>query len=192
MNKKKHNNSDNNESHVSEHEELTSNIKYVYPNVNIKNMTSAIRSYENVISNTKKLIEFTKDENNIIIAYNINTPHFTNFYYCYMSLKHVPTNAWHKIDDEIIVMLIRSNSLVLVPKAETTNSDSFNIVLKSYLKQRVKDCLICFHEFIFNEKRVSCCHCHMPMCKNCFITYIKKQLGLVPILHRAFNVFWFK
>ena len=97
-----------------------------------------------------------------------------------MSLKKVPVHTWPKIDDNTIVMLVRSNSAVLAPKAEIGNSDSFNNVLKSYLKPRVKDCLICFHEFIFNEKRVSCCHCQMPMCKNCFITYIKSNSGWCP------------
>ena len=47
---KKHNNSDNNELHE---EYVSSNIKFVYPNANVINMTSAIHPYENVISNAK-------------------------------------------------------------------------------------------------------------------------------------------
>ena len=61
--KQTHNNSDNYESHVSEHEDfVSSNIKYVYPNVNIINMTATTYSSE-------KLSEFTKDDNNIIIVF---------------------------------------------------------------------------------------------------------------------------
>ena len=179
--KQTHNNSDNYESHVSEHEEfVSSNIKYVYPNVNIINMTSAIHSYDNVISNAKKLIDFIKDDNNIIIVYNINTLNFTKFRSYYMSSKKVPVHTWPNITDDVAIMLIRSNNVALFSKAEICNSDSFNNVLKSYFKPCVKDCLICFHEFIFNEKRVSCCHCQMPMCKNCFITYIKNNSGWCP------------
>ena len=114
--KKKHNNSDNNELHE---EYVSSNIKFVYPNANVINMTSAIHSYENVISNAKKLIEFTKDDNNIIMAYNINTLNFTKFYSCYMSLKNVPVHTWPKIDDDCIVMLVRSSGVVLAPKTYT-------------------------------------------------------------------------
>ena len=179
--KQTHNNSDNYESHVSEHEEfVSSNIKFVYPNANVINMTSVIHSYENVISNVKKLNEFTKDDNNIIIVFNINTHNFTKFYSCYMSLKKVPVHTWSKIDDDIIVMLVRSNGVVLCPNPELGNSDVIKNALKSYLKPRVKNCLICFHEFIFNERRVSCCHCQVPMCKNCFTTYIKSNSGWCP------------
>ena len=75
------------QTHVSEHDKfVSSNIKFVYPNANVINMTDVIHSYENVISNAKKLIEFTKDDNNIIIVYNSNTLNFTKFYSCYMSL----------------------------------------------------------------------------------------------------------
>ena len=78
--KQTHNNSDNHVSHVSEHEEfVSSNIKYVYPNVNVINMTSAIHSYENVISNVKQLDEYTKYDNNIIIVFNINIVFLLNF-----------------------------------------------------------------------------------------------------------------
>ena len=176
--KQTHNNS---ESHVSEYEDfVSSNIKSVYPNVNIINMTSAIHSYDNVISNAKKLIDFIKDDNNIIIVYNINTLNFTKFRSYYMSSKKVPVHTWPNITDNVAIMLIRSNNVALFSKAEICNSDSFNNVLKSYFKPCVKDCLICFHEFIFNEKRVSCCHCQMPMCKNCFITYIKNNSGWCP------------
>ena len=179
--KQTHNNSDNYKSHVSEYEDfVSSNIKSVYPNANVINMTSVIHSYENVISNVKKLSEYTRDDNNIIIVYNINILHFTKFYSCYMSLKKEPVHTWSKIDDDIIVMLVRSNNVILAPKPEIGNSDVFKNVLKSYLKPRVNDCLICFHEFIFNERRVSCCHCQMPMCKKCFITYIKNNSGWCP------------
>ena len=178
--KQTHNNSDNYESHVSEHEEfVSSNIKFVYPNANVINMTSAILSYENAISHAKKMIEFTKNDNNIIIVYNINTFNFTKFYSCYISLTHLSAHTC-KIDDNIIVMLVRSNNVILAPKPEIGNSDVFKNVLKSYLKPRVNDCLICFHEFIFNERRVSCCHCQVPMCKNCFTTYIKSNSGWCP------------
>ena len=168
------------QTHVSEHDEfVSSNIKFVYPNANVINMTDAIHSYENVISHAKKMIEFTKNDNNIIIVYNINTLNFTKFYSCYMSLTNASAHTC-KIDDNIIVMLVRSDGVVLASKAKIGNSDSFNDMLKSYLKPRVNDCLICFHEFIFAEKRVSCCHCRMPMCKNCFITYIKNNSGWCP------------
>ena len=43
------------QTHVSEHDEfVSSNIKFVYPNANVINMTDAIHSYENVISHAKK------------------------------------------------------------------------------------------------------------------------------------------
>ena len=169
------------ESHVSEYEDfVSSNIKSVYPNVNIINMTSDIELSENVCSNTKKLVEFTKDDNNIIAVYNINTINFTNFCSYYMSSKKVQVHTWPNITDDVAIMLIRSNNVAFFSKAEICNSDSFNYVLKTYFKPCVKDCLICFHEFIFNEKRVSCCHCQMPMCKNCFITYIKNNSGWCP------------
>ena len=43
------------QTHVSEHDEFVlSNIKFVYPNANVINMTDAIHSYENVISHAKK------------------------------------------------------------------------------------------------------------------------------------------
>ena len=159
---------------------VSNNIKFVYPNANVINMTSAIYSYENVIRNVKQLDEYTKDDNNIIIVFNINIDFFTKFYSCYMSLKKVPVHTWSKINDDIIVMLVRSNDTVLAPKPELGDSDDLKNALKIHIKPRVKDCLICFHEFTFNEKRVSCCHCHMPMCKNCFIIYIKNNSGWCP------------
>ena len=106
-----------------------------------------------------------------------------------MSLKKVPVHAWYKIDDDIIVMLVRSNGVILAPKPEIGNSDVFKNAIKSYLKPSVKDCLICFHEFFFNEKRVTCCHCKMPICKNCFITYIKNNSGWCPYC-RQHLIFW--
>ena len=188
--KQTHNNSDNYESHVSEHEEfVSSNIKFVYPNANVINMTSVIHSYENVISNVKKLNEFTKDDNNIIIVFNINTHNFTKFHSCYMRLKKVSTATWPQINDNIAVMLIRSNGVILCPKPELGNSDVINNALKSYLKPRVKECLICCHEFDFNEKRVSCCHCQMPMCKDCFTIYIKENSGWCPYCTRHLMYF---
>ena len=92
----------------------------------------------------------------------------------------MPVHTWPKIDDDIIVMLVRSNGVVICPNPELGNYDVIKNALKTYLKPRVKDCLICFHEFTFNEKKVSCCHCHMPICKNCFITYIKNNSGWCP------------
>ena len=69
MKKKKHTNSDHNEIHLIDPENyVLSNIKFQYPNVNVINMTLAIQSFSNVISNAKKLIEYTKDDNNIIMA----------------------------------------------------------------------------------------------------------------------------
>ena len=152
-------------------------IKKKNPNVNVINITLA---YENVISNVEKLSEFTKDDNNIIIINNNNTINFTKFYSYYMDLHKVPSHAWSKIDDNIIVMLVRSNAVILAQKPETYNCEDFKNALKSYLKPRVKDCLICFHNFPFKEKRVTCCHCQMPMCHNCFITYIKNNSGWCP------------
>ena len=183
--KQTHNNSDNHESHVSEHEEfVSSNIKYVYPNVNVINMTSAIHSYENVISNVKQLDEYTKDDNHIIIVFNINIDNFTKFHSCYMRLKKVSVATWPTINDNIAVMLIRSNNILVCPKSEINNSDIINNALRSSLKPRVKECLICCHEFDFNEKRVSCCHCRMPMCRECFIIYIKENSGWCPYCTR--------
>ena len=89
----------------------------------------------------QKLIEFTKDDNNIIMAYNINTLNFTKFYSCYMSLKNVPVHTWPKIDDDCLVMLVRSSGVVLAPKPTHVNSDVLKNALKSYLKPRVKNCL---------------------------------------------------
>ena len=176
--KQTHNNS---ESHVSEYEDfVSSNIKSVYPNANLINMTSAIHSCEKVICNVKKLIEFTRDDNNIIIIYNINTLHFTNFYSCYMTLKNVPVYVWSKINDDSIVLLFRSSGIILAPKPEICNSEEFKNSIKKQLKSHVKDCLICLHVFPFEEKRVTCCHCRMPMCKKCFIIYIKHNSGWCP------------
>ena len=188
--KQTHNNSDNHESHVSEHEEfVSSNIKFVYPNANVINMTSVIHSYENVISNVETLNEFTKDDNNIIIVFNINTHNFTKFHSCYMRLKKVSTVTWPKINDDVAVMLIRSSGVILYPKPELGNSDAINNTLKYLLKPRVKECLICCHEFDFNEKRVSCCHCQMPMCKDCFTIYIKENSGWCPYCTRHLMYF---
>ena len=103
-------------------------------------MTSVIHSCEKVICNAKKLIEFTRDDNNIIIIYNINTLNFTNFYSCYISLMHLSAPAC-KIDDNFIVMLVRSNGVVLCPKPELGNSESLKNALKTYLKP-IKNLLI--------------------------------------------------
>ena len=169
------------ESHVSEYEDfVSSNIKSVYPNVNIINMTSDIELSENVCSNTKKLVEFTKDDNNIIAVYNINTINFTNFYSCYMTLTDMPSYTWPKINVDCVVMLVRSNGVILVPKPTAINSETFKDGLKSYLKPRIKECHICFHKFIFKEKKVSCCNCQMPICRDCFSTYIKNNSGWCP------------
>ena len=68
------------QTHVCEHDEfVSSNINYVYPNANVINMTSAIYSYENVIRNVKQLDEYTKDDNNTIIVFNINIVFLLNF-----------------------------------------------------------------------------------------------------------------
>ena len=182
---KTHNNLNNRD--VSEHNNyMSSNIKNIYPNVNV---IFIILAYENVISNIKKLYEFTKDDNNIIIINNNNTIHFTKFYSYYMDLHKVPSHAWSKIDDNISVMLVRGTAIILAQKSEIYNCELFNNTLKSSLKLRVKECLICFHNFFFKEKRVTCCHCMMPICHNCFITYIKNNSGWCPYCrqHLLFN-----
>ena len=143
-------------------------------------MTLAIQSFSNVISNAKKLIDYTKDDNNIIMAYNINTLNFAKFYSCYMSLKNVPVHTWPKINENCLVMLVRSNGVILVPKPTADNSETFKDGLKSYLKPRIKECHICFHKFIFKEKKVSCCNCQMPICRDCFSSYIKINSGWCP------------
>ena len=181
LSKQTHDNSDNHESHVSEHEEfVSSNIKYVYPNANVINMTSVIHSSKNVLSNVENLNEFTKDDNNIIIVFNINTPNFTKFYYCYMEWKNVPTSLFPKVKDNIAFLIVRGSNVILYPTPELGNSDVITNTIKYNLKPRVEECLICFHEFVFGEKRVSCCNCHMPMCKECFTHYIKESPGWCP------------
>ena len=177
--KQTHNNSDNYESHVSEHEEfVSSNIKYVYPNVNIINMTATTYSSE-------KLSEFTKDDNNIIIVFNINNQtEIKSVYSNYMIWKRVPIVFWEKDIGDIAFMIVRGSSVILYPTSKIGNSDILIEGLKSQLKPRVKECLICFHKFVFEERRVSCCHCQMPLCGDCFSHYIKENPGWCPYCTR--------
>ena len=182
-NHKSHDKSDNHESHVSGHEEfVSSNIKIVYPNVNIINMTDDVfYSTANVISNVEKLNEFTKEDNNIIIVFNINTLMFTNFYSRYMLWKKVPTAVLTTVKDtdNKAFMIVRGGHVILYPTS-ALDADTMSQILKSQLKLRVKECLICFHELVFNEKRVSCCNCQMPLCEDCFNHYIKENPGWCP------------
>jgi len=177
--KQTHNNSDNYESHVSEHEEfVSSNIKSVYPNVNIINMTAKTYSSE-------KLSEFTKDDNNIIIVFNINNQtEIKSVYSNYMIWKRVPIVFWEKDIGDIAFMIVRGSSVILYPTSKIGNSDILIEELKSILKPRVKECLICFHKFVFEERRVSCCHCKMPLCGDCFSHYIKENPGWCPYCTR--------
>ena len=156
------------------------NIKSVYPDVNIINMTYAIHSYKNVISNVKQMNELTKHDNNIIIVFNINTLNFTKFHSRYMRLNKVSSITWPKIDDDVAVMLIRSIAVILYSKPVLINSDVINNTLKGQLKPYVNECLICCNEFDVDDKRVTCCHCMMPMCKDCFMIYIKENPGWCP------------
>ena len=174
--KQTHNNSDNHESHE---EFISINIKYVYPNVNVINMTPSIQSYTNVISNVKRLNEFTKDDNNIIIIFNINTQMLNTFYSNYMELNKIPMAVLEEVKDDIALMIIRGSTILLYPK-DKLDVDTIIQVLKRQFKPTVKECVICFHEFIFNEKRVTCCNCQIPICSECFSTYIKSNSGWCP------------
>ena len=133
------------------------------------------------IYSSEKLSEFTKDDYHIIIVFNINNQtEIKSVYSNYMIWKRVPIVFWEKDIGDIAFMIVRGSSVILYPTSKLGNSDILIEELKSQLKPRVKECLICFHKFVFEERRVSCCHCQMPMCKNCFITYIKNNSGWCP------------
>ena len=168
-------NSDNPESY---NDLVFANIKLVYPNVNIINMTATTYSSE-------KLSEFTKDDNNIIIVFNINNQtEIKSVYSNYMIWKRVPIVFWEKDIGDIAFMIVRGSSVILYPTSKIGNSDILIEELKSILKPRVKECLICFHKFVFEERRVSCCHCKMPLCGDCFSHYIKENPGWCPYCTR--------
>ena len=173
--KQTHNNSDNPESYK---DLVFANIKLVYPNVNIINMTATTYS-------SKKLSEFTKDDNNIIMVFNINNQtEIKSVYSNYMIWKRVPIVFWEKDIGDIAFMIVRGSSVILYPTSKIGNSDILIEELKSILKPRVKECLICFHKFVFEERRVSCCHCQMPLCGDCFSHYIKENPGWCPYCTR--------
>ena len=163
-----------------EHEQLVSNtIKYVYPDANVINMTTSIHSSDDILISVKKLNKFLQDNNNIIIIFNINTQIVNDFYSNYIQWKKAPTAICQEVKDNIALMIVRGSNVLLYPTSEL-NTDTMSQVLKSQLKPSVKECLICFHEFVFNEKRVTCCHCQMPMCGECFGTYVKSNSGWCP------------
>ena len=77
-------------------------------------------------------------------------------------------------------MVVRSSKILVYPASHINKSDILIEELKCILKPETPDCLICFHKFCFEEQRVSCCNCQMPICKKCFIKYIKINPGWCP------------
>ena len=81
-------------------------------------------------------------------------------------------------------MVVRSSKIMLCPTSHIDKSNILIEELKCILKPETKDCLICFHKFYFEEKRVSCSNCQMPMCKKCFAQYIESNPGWCPYCTR--------
>ena len=98
-----------------------------------------------------------------------------------MIFKKVPNICWVKDEGHIAFMVVRSGITLLYPTFQIGSPDILIPQLKCILKPHIKDCLICFHEFVFEEKRVSCCHCQMPICKKCFRHYIIENPGWCPV-----------
>ena len=74
------------------------------------------------------------------------------FYSNYMELNKIPMAVLEEVKDDIALMIIRGSTILLYPK-DKLDVDTIIQVLKRQFKPTVKECVICFHEFIFNEKK---------------------------------------
>ena len=76
----------------------------------------------------------------------------------------MPIIFWANDEGHIAFMLVRDGKVLLYPTSQIDTLDILIDSLKCILKPRVKDCLICFHEFCFEEKKgimLSLSHAHL-------------------------------
>jgi hypothetical protein len=155
---------------IKHDERLISKINEVYPSVDIIDMTEDV--FTNKKISVKKLDALAKDENKFIVVFNCGSKVLHSFLVSYLELKNVPTRVYLKITDEVAFLLVRSSSIQVF-----SADDDITTCLKTIFKPSIKECLICFYEFIHEEKRVSCCNCRAPLCTKCFEKYITENPG---------------